>query len=148
MCLVGRPEAELGLALSVVLVDLLDLEDGHGTAGLVREGDAVTRRRGVNGEADRKRPREAVREVHLLDDPLVVGSPHEPVERRERTRGEHVEVGEPSRRERDPIERLEIVGALAGPVDEHASVRRDEALGRGDVTQPPRGISRAPRASR
>ncbi len=130
--LVGRSEAELGLALPVVLVDFLDVEDGDGTTCLIHERDAVTRRRGIDRKADRKRPRQPACEVHLLDDPLVVGSPHEPLERRERTRGEHVEVGELSRRERDLIERLEIVGALPRSVDEAAAVRRDQPLGRGN----------------
>ena len=49
VCLVGRPE-ELGLALSVVLVDLGDVEDGHGTAGssasATRHSSARRQRRG------------------------------------------------------------------------------------------------------
>ena len=49
--LVGRAEAVLGLVLAVVLVGLLDLEDGQSAAALVGERDAVSARRGVDGEA-------------------------------------------------------------------------------------------------
>ena len=101
-----------------------------GAAGLVGERDAVAGRRGVDGEADGKRPRQAAREVHLLDDALVVGLAHEALERRERARGDHVEVGELPRGERDDLERVEIVGRVAGAVDERAAVRRDQTIGR------------------
>ena len=120
----------LRLALLVVLERLLDLEHRERAAGLVGERDAISGGSRVDGEADRKRPRQAAREVHLVDDALVVGLAHEALERRERARGEHVEVGELPRREHDDLERAEVVGRLAGAVDERAAVRRDQAVGR------------------
>ena len=59
--LVGRAEAVLGLVLAVVRVGLLDLEDGQSAAALVGERDAVSARRGVDGEAHGQRPRKATR---------------------------------------------------------------------------------------
>ena len=132
MRVVGRAEALLRLALLVVLEGLLDLEHGDGPAGLVREGDAVSRRRRVDGEADGKRPRKPAREVHLLDDALVVRLAHEALERRERARGDHVEVGELPRGERDDLERVEVGRRVAGAVDERPAVRRDQAIRRCD----------------
>jgi len=58
---VRRAEAALGLALAVVLVDLVDVEDGELAAALVGERDAVVLGRPVDGEADRKRPWEPAR---------------------------------------------------------------------------------------
>ena len=114
---VGRAEAVLGLALLVVLVDLLDLEHGQRAALLVGEDDAVTLRSLVDRQADRQRPGQAAGEPHLLDDALVVLLVHEPLERRERAGGKHVEVGNLAGRERDDLETREIVRALAGAVD-------------------------------
>src|SRR5262245_17641563 len=127
MRLVGRAEAALGLALLVVLEGLLDVEDRQRAPVCVDERDAFSRRRGLYGQADGKRPREPVREVHVLDDALVVLAAHEPFERRERARGEHVQVGHLARRERDRLERLQVVRPLSGAVDERAAVRLDQA---------------------
>src|SRR4029079_17974430 len=75
-------EALLGFALLVVVVELLDLEDGQRTALAVGERDAVSVGRGLDRETDRHRPGEPVREVHVLDDALVVLAAHEALERR------------------------------------------------------------------
>ena len=120
----------LRLALLVVLERLLDLQHRERAASLVGERDPISGGSCVDRDADRKRPRQAIREVHLLDDPLVVGRPHEALERRERARGEHVQVGELPRRQHDDLERAEVVGRLAGAVDERAAVWRDQAVGR------------------
>ena len=92
---VGRAEAAFGFALLVVVEDPLDVEDCELPPGLVCERDAVALRRIGHCEADRERPRQAARQVHALDDSLVVLPAHEPRQRRERPNGEHVEVGEP-----------------------------------------------------
>ena len=128
MRLVGRPEAALGLALLVVLEDLLDLEDGQRSSAAVGERDAVPCGRGLDGEADRERPGEPVREVHVLDDALVVVAAHESLERRERSRGEHVQVGHLTRGQRQRLEGIEITRPLAGAVDERPTMRRDQRL--------------------
>ncbi len=130
MGVVGRAEAVLCLALLVVLVGLLDLEHGDRAAGLVGERDAISGRGGVHRKADGKRPRQTAREVHLLDDPLVVGLAHEALERRERARRDHVQVGELTRGERDDLERADVLGRVAGAVDQRPTVRSDEAVGR------------------
>ena len=126
---VGGPEAALGLPLLVIGVGVLDVEDGEQPAVLVGERDAVCLRSRLDGEADGERPRQAVREPHLLDHALVVVRAHEALERRERTAGEHVEVGDLARRQGDRLEPLDAVGALAQPVDERASVRMDQPVG-------------------
>jgi hypothetical protein len=77
MSVVGRTETALRLALLVVAVDLLDLEDGERAAVLVRERDPVAARLVLDGEAHRQRPRKAAREAHVLDHTLVVGGRHE-----------------------------------------------------------------------
>ena len=97
MSVVGRTETALRLALLVVAVDLLDLEDGERAAALVRERDAVAARRRRRRRGTRERPRKAAREAHVLDHALVVGRRHEALERRERARGEHVQIGQLAR---------------------------------------------------
>ena len=129
MSVVGRSEAALRLALLVVVVDLLDLEDGERPAALVGEGDPVSARLVLDGEADRERPRKAAREAHVLDHALVVGRRHEARQRRERSRGEHVQVGQLARRERDGLERLDVARPLARALDELAAVRLDQLIG-------------------
>jgi hypothetical protein len=127
---VGRAEAALGLALLVVLVDLLDVEHGEQAPRLVGQGDAIAGRWGRHREADGQRPRQAARKAHLVDDALVVLAAHEALERRERTGGEHVEVGSLARGDRDHLVALDIVRPLAGAVDERAAVRLDQAVRR------------------
>jgi hypothetical protein len=127
---VGRAEALRGLALLVVVEDLLDLEQGQRPAGLVRERDPVSLGRLGDGEADGQSPGHAVREAHRLDDALVILPAHEARERGQRAGGEHVEVGELARRERDHLERLEVVRALSRALDEDAAVRPDEVIRR------------------
>ena len=126
MRLVGRPEALLGLPLLVVLVDLLDVEHGEWTAALVREDDPVAARRRRDRQGDGQRPREAACEPHVVHDPLVVLLAHEALERRERAGREHVQVGHFTRRERDRLERLEVGGPFAGPVDERPPMWLDQ----------------------
>ena len=126
MRLVRRAEAVLRLALLVVVVDLLHLEHGQRAAFAVGERDAVPLRRGLHRETDRHRPREPVREVHVLDDALVVLAAHEALERRQRARREHVQIGHLPRRERDRLERVEIVRPRAGPIDQRSPVWLDQ----------------------
>ena len=128
--LVGRAEAELGLTRLVVLESLLHVEHRDGLARLVAECDPVAGRRRVDGEAHGKSPWQPAREMHVRDDALVVGLAHEPLERRERARGDHVEVGELAGSERDDLERVEIGGRGSRPVDERAAVRRDDPIRR------------------
>ena len=128
---VRRSEALLRLALLVVGVDLLDVEDGQRPAVLVGERDAVALRRLGDGEADGKRPGQPAREPHGLDDAVVVLLAHEAGEGRERAGGEHVEVGQLAGGQRDDLERVDVAGALARPRYERAAVRRDELV-RGD----------------
>ena len=61
---------------------------------LVRKRDSVAPRFRIYCEADRQRPWKAAREVQVLDDPEVILASHEPLERRQRAAGDHVEVGE------------------------------------------------------
>ena len=131
MLAVGRAEALLRLALLVVGEDLLDLEHRERAAALVRERDAVARRRLGHGEADGQRPGQPVGEPHRLDDALVVRLAHEAGQRRERARGEHVQVGQLARGQRDDLERVEVVGALArARSTSDAAVRADQLVGR------------------
>ena len=130
MGLVRGAEAVLGLPLPVVLVRLLDLEHGDRAAALIGERNPIACGSRVHRQADGKRPRQAALEVHLLDDALVVRLAHEALERRERARGDHVEVGELTRRERDDLERAEIVGRVGGAVDERTAVGSDQAIRR------------------
>ncbi len=128
MRVLGRAVAALGLARLVVPVDVSSTSSTATVRPvLVGERDAVALRRLRHGEADRQRPGQAEREPHLGDDPLVVGLAHEALERRERARGDHVEVAQLARRQRDDLERVEVVGPVARAVDERAAVRRDEA---------------------
>src|SRR6266487_5245308 len=80
-------------------------------------------------KADGERPRQTAGEPHLVDDALVVVAAHEPFERRQRPRGEHVEVGELPRGQRQGLEPVELLGPRAGAVDEVTAVRRHEAIG-------------------
>ena len=148
MLAVRRPEALLRLALLVVGVDLLDVEHGEPSAALVGERHPVALRRLGDGQADGQRPAQAVRELHRLDDALVVLAAHEAGERGERAGGEHVEVGELARRERDDLERVDVVGARARPLDEHAAVRPIRWSVVTALTRAPRRRrARAPRAA-
>ena len=126
---VRRPEATLGLALLVVGVDVLDVEDGKRAAALVSERDAVALGRLGNRQADRQGPREAAAEPHGLDDALVVLPAHEPSERGEGTGSEHVQIGQLARGERDDRERVEVVGTVARAWRERAAVGSDELVG-------------------
>ncbi len=130
--IVGRPEAAFRLEVLVVLEDLVDLERRQQASALVREGDRVALRRRVDGEAHRQRPRQPGGQVHLLDDREVVVAAHEPVEWRERATCDHVEVGDLPRRQRHDLQRLDAVGAIAGPVDQAAAVGLDQTLFRGN----------------
>src|SRR2546421_7444948 len=127
MLRVGRPVAALGLAFLVVRIDLVDVEHGEQPALLVGECDTLALRRRVDGQADGQRPRQAVREPHLVDDALVVVPAHEALERRERAGPDHVEVGDLARGERDALEPLDVGGALIEPIDEVAPMRSNEA---------------------
>jgi hypothetical protein len=114
---VGGAEAALGLALLVVLVDLADLEHREQPPLLVGQRDAVAFRSCGDRQADGQRPRQRVREPHVLDHALVVVATHEALERRERAGREHVEVGDFARGQGQRFERLDAVRPLAEPVD-------------------------------
>jgi len=94
MRLVGRAKRLLRLALLVVLVGLLDLEDGKELPALVRQRNPVAPAGGVDCKTHRQRPRKTVREPHRVQHGLVVLVTHEAFERRQRARGDHVQVGE------------------------------------------------------
>src|SRR5206468_6272644 len=53
---------------------------------------------------------------------------HEALERRQRSGGEHVQVGHLSRGEHDRLEPLQIVRPFAGAIDERPAVRLDQRL--------------------
>src|SRR5439155_1276061 len=78
-------------------------------AALVGERDPLAHRCRVDGETHRQRPRQAVREPHLRDDPLVVVAAQEAFERRERAGSDHVQVGQLARGQREHLERLDVV---------------------------------------
>ncbi len=125
---VGRAEALLGLALGVVLEDLLHLERREQAALLVGEGDGVALWRLVHGQADGQRPGQAGRQAHAADDRLVVLAAHEALQRRQGARREHVEVGHLARGEGQQFQRVDAIGPLARAVDERPAVRADEVL--------------------
>ena len=81
MSVIRRSEAELGLALLLVLISLLDHEGRDRATALVGEDDALAYRSGVDCQADGERPRQAACEVHLVDHTLVIRSSHEALER-------------------------------------------------------------------
>ena len=147
---VVRKHCSASRSLSYVVDVSSTSSTASGVPGLVGERDPVARRRRVDGEADGQRPRQPVREAHLLDHALVVVLAHEALERRQRARGEHVQVGQLARGQRDRLQRVDAVRPVAGAVDERAAVRRDQMLGRSTALtrSPPRGRARAPRASR
>ena len=119
----------------------------RGLAALVGEHDPVALRRGVDRETHRQGPWESVRKPHRFQHGLVVLAAHEAFERRQRARGDHVQVGELTRRQRHDLERVEIVGPLARAIDEHAAVRRDQLGVGGDIhAVTPAGMR--PRSSR
>jgi hypothetical protein len=140
MRVLARAEDELGLALAVDHVAVLDLHDREQRPVGALERDPARGRLALGDrERHRQRPGQAVLEVHVLDDARVVTLDHEAGERRERARGDHVEVGglllghahagkagglalEPGR-----------LLAGDGAVDELAAMRRDHeaALGGG-----------------
>ena len=124
--LLGRAEAQLGLAAAVVAERLGDVEHGHGGAVLVDQRDAIAARRGLDGQRHGQRPERAVGEAHLLDHAVVVRLAHEALERRERARGDHVEVGDLLGAERHALERVQVGRALPGAVDEGAAMGGDE----------------------
>ena len=124
---VGRPERLLGFAALVVLVDVLDLEHGNRATRGIGERHLVTPWCLVDGQADRERPWQTVREPHGLEHGLVVVASHEPFERRQRATREQLQIGELARRQRQPFEPLNAVRPLARPVDELAAVRSDQA---------------------
>src|SRR5262245_7956620 len=70
--------------------------------------------------------------MHLLDDAAVVRFPHEALERRERARGEHVEVRQLARGQGHDLECREVVGRVARAIDQRPAVWRDEAVRRRD----------------
>jgi adenylylsulfate kinase len=81
------------------------------------------------------------------DPELVVVLGHEALERRQRSRGEHVQVGELARGQRHDLEGLDVVRPFSRPVDERAAVRRDQlGLGGDAHTRTAAGIR--PRSSR
>ena len=126
MRLLGRAEAELGLVLGVVAVDLGDVERREQRAVLGRERHALALRGLRHGERDGQRPDGAVGELHLLDRALVVGLAHEPAQRGEGAARDHVEIGDLARAERDRLELVDALGALADALDERAAVRCDQ----------------------
>ena len=132
MRVVGRAEAALGLALLVVLVDAPRPRARR--RGVAASSASATRSpvgRRVDGEADGQRPRQPAREPHLARRrarsrrwPMKPSSgesaPEASMSRSESSR----EVSVTSvRATRDPS------GALAGPVDQLAAVRLDQAFG-------------------
>ena len=127
--LLGRAEAQLGLVLRVVGEHLCDIEHRQQRAVLGRQRDLLAARRLGDRERHGQRPDRPVGELHALDDALVVGPAHEAAQRRERSAGEHVEVCQLAPAERDPLERLDALGALAGAGDERPAVRGDQSGG-------------------
>ena len=151
MLRVGRAVGELRLALLVVVVDA-PRRRGRRPACRTRRrarpgrpaaAPSTARQTGsAHGRPFASRMSSSTR--------LVVVPAHEALERRERARREHVEVGELARGQRGrPRATSRSSGAVAGAVDELAAVRLDQAFGRSAtaLTRPPApGSGRAPRA--
>ena len=118
MRVLGGAEDRLRLFLAIDLVDFGEFQDGDTNAGLRRQRDILAgrqRTRGglVDAERDRNRPRHAGREAQIVAAANVVGLAHEAGQRRERARGEHLEVGDFARAERHDRE-LFGMGAKGG----------------------------------
>ena len=123
----------LGLPLAIGPVDLRDVDHGEEIAVVPLEREPVGCRALGRRQRHGDRPWETGLEVHLVDDPVVVGLAHEAGERRERARGDHVEVGrlllgQPELRQALGVG-LELRRLVAhdDPAHELAAVRGDHA---------------------
>ena len=126
VCLLRRAEAQLGLVPGVVGEHLAHVERGEQRAVLRGQRDALAAGRLGDGERHGERPDGAVRELHALDDALVVGAPHEAAQGGEGAARQHVEIGDLALAQRDALQLLDALRALAGARDERASVRRNQ----------------------
>ena len=125
-------EGLLSLPSFVVLVDLLDVEDAIRPTLLVGECDAIALGCKDGRQTNRKRPREAGREPHRLENRFVVLLAHEALERRQGARREHVEIGQLARRERERLQRVEIVRPFPAAIDELTAMGCDQTRVRTD----------------
>ncbi len=87
-----------GFGLPVVGIDLLQVQDGQSLRGRRLQNDIVRALQPLkllvgNGEGDRKGPRQARHQTHLLEDALVVRSAHEPCQGAERPDRETLQIG-------------------------------------------------------
>src|SRR5215207_5688702 len=64
--------------------------------------------------------------MHVLEHALVIRPPHEALERGERPRRDHVQVGHLARGQDQRLERVEVGGSLTRPIDQRATVWLDE----------------------
>ena len=133
MGLVGGAKRVPGLALLVVLVGLVHLEGGERLARLVGERGLVALGLVVDGETDRQRPWNPLREAHVLEHALVIVSAHEALERRERPGGEHVQIGQLARGQRDLLQAVHVVRFRPGAVDQVSAMRPNQLRGSQDA---------------
>src|SRR4029078_4272398 len=93
---------------------LVSLEGAARLARLVGEPDLVALGLVVDGETDRQRPWNPLREAHVLEHALVIVSAHEAPQWRERAGGEHVQIGQLARGQRDLLQAVDVVRSRPG----------------------------------
>ena len=135
------PEHRFRFRLAIDLVDLGQLHYGEPRAALMHEGDLIAgleRARGglIDAKRDRNRPRRTRTEAHRVAAVVIVSLVHEAGERRERARGEHLEVGGFARAEfharklfRMRLERRAVRSRRLQIVELAAAVRGDRIKG-------------------
>ena len=104
MCIFGGAEDRGGFLRAIDFVYLRELHHRESRAAFICECDVgarLQRARGIfiDAQRDRKRPRRARCEPHLIATARVISLAHETGQRRERSRGEHLKVGQLSRAE-------------------------------------------------
>jgi hypothetical protein len=91
--LLGGAVDLLGLRLAIGLEHLRHVQHREQIALVALQSDPIGGDSPLDSEGDRKRPRQSAGEVHVLDRSGVVRLGHEPGQRRQRARRDHVEVG-------------------------------------------------------
>ena len=132
---VGGAEDPAGLVREVPCIELLDPHDRHDVVvrGAEHQLHAFLEPSRIrDGQRDGNREQHSSAQPHLLDDAKVVRASHEPVERRERARGQQLEVAQRPRRKLDRGQARRTGAGLAvlivagREIDEPASIGIDE----------------------
>ncbi len=150
----GSAENRLGFALAIDFVDLGELQDREPLAVIGGQRDIgadLERMRGrlVDRERDRNRPRRARRKAHLVAAARVVGFAHESGQRRERARGEHLEVRDIARgqshigQRRDVCAQRGALGRRRFQIDQLAAAVRGDRVVAHAHREPPADALRA-----